>query len=476
MTQMTIMRRFCGLIILLLVGVGGLALGQSPAPTTPPSSGVELRAGLASVVITPSEPMWMAGYAARTERSQGALHDLQAKALALEDKEGDRIVIVSCDLLGFPRDLAARIAERAEDEFQLRREQLLLNASHTHTGPVVEGSLVGAYELTPEDQARIRAYTQRLEDSIVGVIGRALAGLAPARLSFGNGLAGFAMNRRVPTPKGIVGGTYPEGVVDRDVPVLRIDTPEGKLRGVVFGYACHNTTLTAQFLQFSGDYSGFASLAIEKDHPGATALFLAGCGADVNPAPRSRLDLAEDHGQELAQAVESVLSGQRTPVKGRIRTAYDLAALPFASPPSREEFLARSKAENSYLRRHAERMLARLESNGRLSREYPCPVQVVRIGEDFTLVAIGGEVATDYALRLKKELPGRVWVAGYSNDVFGYVPSARMFPEGGYEVNESMIYYDHPGPFIPEIEDIIVRRINKLIEQTRRAPAGPAKR
>lgn len=447
-------------------------MGQSPAPAV----GVDLRAGLATVVITPTEPMWMAGYAARTGRSEGALHDLYARALALGDKEGERVVIVSCDLLGFPRDLAGRIAERAEEEFQLRREQLLLNASHTHTGPVVEDSLVGAYELTPEDQARIRAYTQRLEDSIVGVIGRALAGMAPAQISFGTGMAGFAMNRRVPTPKGIVGGTYPEGVVDRDVPVLRIDTPEGKLRGIVFGYACHNTTLTAQFLQFSGDYSGFASLAIEKDHPGATTLFLAGCGADVNPAPRSRLDLAEDHGQELAQAVESVLSGRRTPVKGRIRTAYDLAALPFAPPPSREEFTARLQDKNVYHRRHAERMLAKLESNGRLSREYPCPVQVVRIGEDFTLVAIGGEVATDYALRLKKELRGRVWVAGYSNDVFGYVPSARMFPEGGYEVNESMIYYDHPGPFIPQIEEIIIRRINKLIEQTRRAPAGPAER
>ena len=192
MTQITIMRRFCGLILLLVVAVRGLAFGQSPAPTTPPSSGVELRAGLASVVITPSEPMWMAGYAARTERSQGALHDLQAKALALEDKEGDRIVIVSCDLLGFPRDLAARIAERAEDEFQLRREQLLLNASHTHTGPVVEGSLVGAYELTLEDQTRIRAYTQRLEDSIVGVIGRALAGLARLGSPSGTGWPGSA--------------------------------------------------------------------------------------------------------------------------------------------------------------------------------------------------------------------------------------------------------------------------------------------
>ena len=119
-----------------------------------------------------------------------------------------------------------------------------------------------------------------------------------------------------------------------------------------------------------------------------------------------------------------------------------------------------------FVRRHARRMLDRLEKNGRLEREYPCPVQVLRIGRDFTLIAIGGEVVTDYSLRLKKEIEGRVWVAGYSNDVFAYVPSARMYEEGGYEVNESMIYYDHPGAFAPETEGIIIRRIHALIKET----------
>lgn len=452
-------------LIAIFLAIPGMAQPR-PAPVSTPTSDTSLRAGLASTVITPSKPIWMAGYAARTKPADGKLHDLYAKALAIEDQKGQRIVIVTSDLLGFPQDVAEAIAERAGREFSLTREQLMLNASHTHSGPVVRRSLIGAYDLPAEQVALIDAYGDELETKVVELIGRALRDLAPAKISYGVGLAGFAMNRREPTPKGIIGGTNPDGVVDRDVPVLRIDNPAGKIRGIVFGYACHNTTLTAQFTQYSGDYAGFASLAIEKEHPGAIALFVTGCGADVNPAPRSRLDLAEDHGQELAQAVESVLQGKRAPVTGSVRTGFELAGLPFAPPPSKAEFEERRNDKSVYVRRHAERMLNRLERNGKLETEYPCPVQVVRIGDDFTLVAIGGEVVTDYSLRLKKEIAGRVWVAGYSNDVFAYVPSSRMFDEGGYEVNDSMLYYDHPGAFKPEIEDILIRRIHKLVRMT----------
>ncbi len=447
-------------ILLILLTFSGLAQSRATAEE------VTLKAGFATTVITPAKPIWMAGYAARTKPADGKLHDLYAKAMAIEDRNGNRVVLVTSDLLGFPQDLAAAIAGRAGQEFGLRRDQLILNSSHTHSGPVVRRSLIGAYDLPAEQAALIDAYSAELEGKVVALIGRSLKDLAPAKVSYGVGLAGFAMNRRQPTPKGIVGGVNPDGVVDRDVPVLRIETPEGRMRGIVFGYACHNTTLTAQFTQYSGDYAGFASLAVEKEHPGTTALFVMGCGADVNPAPRSRLDLAEDHGQELAQAVESVLQGKRTVVSGAVRTAFDLAGLPFATPPDRAAFEARLKDENVFVRRHAQRMLNRLEKNGKLESEYPCPVQVLRIGDDFTLVAIGGEVVTDYSLRLKKEIAGRVWVAGYSNDVFAYVPSARMYEEGGYEVNESMIYYDHPVAFAPETEGVIIRRVYNLLKQT----------
>jgi hypothetical protein len=75
---------------------------------------------------------------------------------------------------------------------------------------------------------------------------------------------------------------------------------------------------------------------------------------------------------------------------------------------------------------------------------------------------LAGEVVTDYSLRLKRELGGNVWVAGYSNDLCSYIPSARMYKEGGYEVIDSMIYYDRPGPYTPEIEEKIIGKVREL--------------
>src|SRR4051812_10022945 len=99
--------------------------------------GATLKAGLAKVEITPAGPVWMSGYAARTHPSEGVLNPLWAKALAIESSPGQRIVIVSTDLVGIPHDLADEVAGRVRKLHGLNRSQFLINASHTHTGPMV---------------------------------------------------------------------------------------------------------------------------------------------------------------------------------------------------------------------------------------------------------------------------------------------------------------------------------------------------
>ena len=103
---------------------------------------------------------------------------------------------------------------------------------------------------------------------------------------------------------------------------------------------------------------------------------------------------------------------------------------------------------------------------GRLPASQAEPVQVWTFGPDLTLVALGGEVVVDYAVRLAREFPDRrIWVAGYSNDVFGYVPSRRVLREGGYEGGDAMIYYGRPGPFTEDVEEIIVRECHRLMRR-----------
>jgi hypothetical protein len=287
------------------------------------SQAADLKAGLARVDITPDQSIWMSGYANRNKPSQGVLQRLWAKALALDDGKG-KLVIITTDLIGLPRAVSDLVCARIQKQHGLDRSRVLLNSSHTHTGPVVRPNLITMYNLSPEQEKVIQDYTQKLTDSLVSVISLAIADLAPAQLSTGNGKTDFAINRRQFNPNGVSIGTNPQGPMDHDVPVVKIASAAGRLRGVLFGYACHNTTLTGEFYQISGDYAGYAQAALETANPGTTAMYLMLCGGDQNPNPRSTLELAERHGKALGTEVSRVLEGNLTPLRPPIRTAFRL--------------------------------------------------------------------------------------------------------------------------------------------------------
>jgi neutral ceramidase len=252
--------------------------------------------------------------------------------------------------------------------------------------------------------------------------------------------------------------------------VLRVEDAGGKVIAIVFGYACHNTTIGAEHLHFNGDYAGYAQAALEQGHKGALALFVTGCGADANPRPRGTTDVARDHGHELAASVDKVLANLQ-PVRGPLSTAFGIVQLKFATPPSQEELVKRLADSNEYVRRHARLLLRNLGRSGSLQGSYPDPVQVWRFGSDLALVAMGGEVVVDYALRLKQEYGAdRLWAAGYSNDVFGYVPSLRVLKEGGYEGGGAMMYYGQTGPFDESVEESIFAKIGELMKKTAPEP------
>jgi len=142
--------------------------------------------------------------------------------------------------------------------------------------------------------------------------------------------------------------------------------------------------------------------------------------------------------------------------------------LDLAEPPGKETLEQQAKSDNKYEKLHAEFLLAQLEHEGRIPATYTYPVQVVRFGDDLLMVALAGEVVVDYSLRLKRELTGPpLWVAGYSNDVFGYVPSARIVHEGGYEGGGAMLYTPLPGPFQPSVEEVVVAKVHELVQQVK---------
>jgi hypothetical protein len=437
---------------------------------------VTWKAGAAKVVITPAQPMWMSGYANRTAPADGKETELWAKAIALEDGAGHKSVLITLDLVGIPRDLSIDVCKRIMDKHKLGREQIAIACSHTHCGPVVGGNLQTMYFLDADQAGRVREFTAELPTKIVRAVDEAIRNLRHATLTWAIGEVGFAVNRREnkePDVPKLKATNLLKGPVDHDVPVLAVRDGTGKLTAVVFGYACHATVMGYQ--KWSGDYPGFAMKDLEEAHPGAVALFWAGCGGDQNPLPRREVALAKDYGKQLADAVEKVLVGSMKPLRPEWAGVYEEFGLAFGDLPTREQLTADAQAKDKYIANRAQMLLAKLDKQGWLDQTYPYPVEIWRLGEEVTWVMLGGEVTVEYSLRIKKEIdPGATWVMGYANDVMAYIPSRKVVLEdqdekrpGRYEGLRSMTYYGQPCAWAPRIEQSImeaVYRNRKIVE------------
>ena len=446
------------IVLVLALTVSGIAEAQT-----------EFRAGAARVKVTPSESIWLSGYAGRTKPSEGVLQDIFVKALAIQDGGGSPAVIVTSDLQGLDVAMIAEIAGRVQKQFGVTRDRLVLNYSHNHSAPVTGQVLHLYYDLAPDQKAKVDAYTSWLVDRIVEVIGQSVHNLAPAKISFNQGLAGIAVNRRRARP----GGRSLTGPVDQDVPVLSVRTPEGELRAILFGYSCHTTALSGY--QIGGDYAGVAQQQLEKMHPSATALFVQGCGGDANPLPRlmnsdspEAVELAMMYGKILARAVDIVLGGEMAALEGPLRTAYDVIQVPFQKPPSKAALQARlAQATTAGKRRQIQYLLDTLERDGKLQEQHPYPIQVWRFGSGLRFIALTGESVVDYCLRFKKEYGvDDTWVAGYKNELLSYIPSLRVLREGGYEGVEDMDEYGLPAPYSFAVEELIAQKVDELVRAT----------
>ena len=422
--------------------------------------GAEFKAGFGRRQITPPLPIWLAGFAARTHPAESVAHDLWTKALAVEDARGEKLIVITVETATMPRTMTDMVAKRVMHKQGIDRSHLLINMSHTHSGPALEWPSNADREMIH----RIEAYRNKLMDSMAEAAAAAVADLQPAQISYGGGKVGFSHNRREPVPGGgFRFGMDPNGPVDQTVPVLQITGASGKLRGVLFGLSCHPSALTPTSYVVSGDYSGIAQADWEKDHPGATALFLQLAGGDQTTYPRGTMELAERYGKELSIEVERISRSQMKPVHGPMKIAMLTTELPFA-PFSLEQFEQQAKDSDALLRKHAERMLALYASGEPPLPRLPYTMQAIQFGKDLTVLAMNGEIVAEYSLRVKREYGAEgMIVAGYSNDRPCYIPSARILKEGGYEARDSILMTSLPGPLGGDVEETIFAGIRELM-------------
>lgn len=427
------------------------------------------KVGLAQRKITPQQPVYLAGYASRNKPFESVADDLYVKAMALDDGQGHRAVLITSDTIGYRAEFAEPICARIEKQTGLARSQILLGCSHTHTGPRLSLDPTPRARDMTEQQARDTvAYTRQLMEDTIAVAVEALEKMVPSRLSYGMGVAPFVMNRRQFTPRGVRLGVNPRGLADRSVPMLKVDSSDGQLRAVLYGVACHNTTLTGRHYLISGDFAGLSQAYVQHRYPGAQAMFMIGCAGSANPYPRGQMKDAQAHGEQLGAEVFRLIQSKLRPVAGPLKTELDYVDLPLQDPPSAEEIDRLAAGQSGWRAWVAKQMKSILQQEGKLPTCYHCPVAVWQFGQDLTLVALSGEVVVDYVPLLERALgPLNLWVAAYCNDVFGYIPSAQVLADGGYETRG--VYAGGIGFFAPEAQDLLVEKVRQLAGRAGRA-------
>ncbi len=429
------------------------------------------KAGVGRGIITPEKSVWLAGYGTRRP-PDGKLHDLWVKTLALEDAKGERVVLITSDFQGVPRSMSDRVFERLQAELSLERSQVMFAFSHNHCGPRLGDDLVDYYPYEAEQERLVAEYTDQMVERTIESVKDAIAGLSPAMLKTGIGQATFAVNRRNNVESEVADklqrGVPLHGPVDHSVPVMAIERLDGTLTAVLFGYACHPTTLS--FTKWCGDYPGFAQLEIERAHPGATAMFVNTCGGDQNPLPRQTVELCEKYGKMLSDGVEEVLgSGSLQRVNAKLEHAFTYVQLPYLEVASRETLTSLREDANAIKSRWAGRMLQKLDAGESFEREYPYPLHVWRFGGEVFMFGMGAETVVDYALKYKEKYGARTWVLGYTDDMISYIPSRRVWEEGGYEGGFNLYEYGRPAfRWSGDIEERIDEGFRKMMDNVER--------
>lgn len=435
--------------------------------------------------ITPVEPVFMHGFGARTHKTEGTLDPIYAKIALIQAERS--LLFVTIDALGSDRSFVVGVKDALKETFGLEHADVLINFSHTHHSVYLTGRdpalRKGGYSMGQErwpsseeelDYTEDERYYDRVKDAIVQMVGTGYENLAEGELLLGRADSDFGVSRRRPDGKGgVEWKPYYEGEIDKDLFVLKLVDAEQNVKGILYNYGCHTTAMGSDNYSFSGDFAGRTSQWLEEAFPGATALFLQGCGGEIKPRKGAVGDKFKsctyeetvEAGIDLAKEVADLLErGVFTPVRGgQYRTVLlDPLIYTEQTPIEHYETIMNDPDMNEFYQKSAERTIRAIQ-NGTIKDRLPLYISIWELDDETRIISMEGEVSTEYALTIKKLFGGgKTLVLGYTNGVFCYIPTAKMIREGGYEATCNF-FFGLRGPFVPEIEDIIIGQIAKAV-------------
>ncbi|RAV21070.1 neutral/alkaline non-lysosomal ceramidase N-terminal domain-containing protein [Paenibacillus contaminans] len=421
--------------------------------------------GTAKVDITPKIPVPLAGFESRRKDGSAgeASNRLYARIFYFRQSGGEGnktdALLVTADLIWWGSDRVPAIKKRIGQLYSIAEENILLHATHTHSGPQTS-NLFTSY-LGESDPA----YLEQLEDALMEGIHQAGSSMESVRMEQGAGECKLGINRRLEVDGEMTLSPNPDGIVDSEVKIIRFVTGAELPKAMFVHYSCHPVITREN--RFSSEFCGIAADYVEQSMGnGFVCGYLQGFCGDTNPGRNGDFWFGSNDdviaaGRILGQTVMEIADFPMQPLKSSPLEVRNLTVLlPVRHNPSEREL--ESMLDEPDVKAEWSRLLLTYPERNR--QAIPLEMTFMRLAEGFALLSVNCEIVVEYGIYLKEKQNGQVIPLGYTNGMFGYVPTARQIAEGGYEAKESAYYFSIPAGFKDEIEDKIKTAMDCLAE------------
>ncbi len=450
--------------------------------------------GTARMEITPPKHVPLAGFAHRKPPNEGVSRPLYVRAWVFIQAEGEgkqegvqrdaqngeqkelrkggklrKVLFVQADLIWWGPERLDDLRYRLRDRWSIEPERMLFHATHTHGGPQTSEQFSDAIGTMDA------AYMDFLEQQVELAIEAAHENVEPVRMEKGTGeCSGISINRRKAVNGSIEMAPNPEGVNDKELTVICFVADDQRIKGIWFHFTCHPTTTGDNLV--TSDYSGAAMEKLDETFGAGVSCFLQGCCGDIRPALiqdneffRGNDSDVLKNGVVLAESVLAILNKPMIPLTPAALEAWSGSVdLAFQRVPSVDEL--QPEAGDDIIISSWKRLM--LSGNGKLQPSARLSLQLLRLAEGLSFLAINGEVVVEYGLLIRQLSYGQTLPLAYSNGMVGYIPTARQIDEGGYESDRSGPLFGYPSPFTHEVEINITDGIRKLLERGKTDSSG----
>ncbi|HEY2839644.1 MAG TPA: hypothetical protein VGJ26_10865 [Pirellulales bacterium] len=425
------MRAHESVFSLSAIGVS-LALSISLAPSSSKLQAAELQAGAASKAFEAGNDLVIGG-GIGPGFAKGQEGELRAAAVVIVGPDGGKACLVACDVLMIERDILDAAARRVSEKIGVPLDAVLINCTHTHHAPTT---------VTIHGYEREEGFTRQVADKIVDAAVAANARLQPVSFRFRLGEeASVGRNSRLLLEDGTIywvgssaDALRPTGPFDPDLPVMAFDRKDGKPEAVLFNHSTHTIgTLLPQVR--SPSFYGLAAQELEKER-GGTFLFFEGASGSTH-----NLDLkAPEALLRIKTAVADTLdAAQELPVRRVAGRRKEISLLVRHFDEAKDDAAVVAYCTKRQPSPYHETTIGifremRKKIAPRQGQERKTWVQVIMIG-DVALVGVSGEFFTTLGREIKLRSPFRyTYVFELANDYVGYIPDARAYDRGGYQV------------------------------------------